>query len=215
MISYILLLLAAAFISYFLGSMSTQAIASVFVFKRNIMRMGRGNLWLSNFMRVYGIGGFLLLLVVELIRDALAVGIGMLLLSIKGHPEAGAAFAGFCLVMGRLWPIFYNLRGSTAVICAIVAGLFTNMPVGAVTAVVAVVTLAVWRYMDLTAVASAAAMIVVSLIVINDDTVMTVAVLTGAAILLRHVGRIKKILLGQTEKLSFRQDLSYKFDEKL
>ena len=62
MIIYWLLLLPTAAVSYLLGSMSTLVLASNFVFHTNLRRLGRGNNWLTNFRRVYGVKGALLLL---------------------------------------------------------------------------------------------------------------------------------------------------------
>ena len=73
MIIYWLLLLPVAAISYLLGSMSTLVLASNFVFHTNLRRLGKGNNWLTNFRRVYGIKGALLLLLVELVKDIIPI----------------------------------------------------------------------------------------------------------------------------------------------
>ena len=43
------LLLLTAFIAYVGGSVSTRRVASRYVFKRDLTKLGRGNTWLSNF----------------------------------------------------------------------------------------------------------------------------------------------------------------------
>ena len=73
MIAYWVLLLITAFFAYTTGSISTQRLASRFVFRRNLRRLGSGNVWLSNFRRIYGIPGFLKLLAVEAVKDLLPV----------------------------------------------------------------------------------------------------------------------------------------------
>ena len=89
---YILLLLITAVIAYGLGSMSTLAIASSFVFKRNLFALGRGNTLISNFRRVYGSVGVVKLLLVELVRDILPILIGGILLGFKGHADEVAQY---------------------------------------------------------------------------------------------------------------------------
>ena len=71
MIVYWLLLLPTALFAYLVGSLDTLVLASNFVFHRNLRRLGDSRVWLSNFYRIYGIPGFVKLLVVELVRDAL------------------------------------------------------------------------------------------------------------------------------------------------
>ena len=70
MIIYWLLMLPVATIAYLLGSMDTLVLSSNFIFRYNLRRLGHGNDWLSNFRRVYGIKGALILLLVEAIRTS-------------------------------------------------------------------------------------------------------------------------------------------------
>ena len=100
MILYWFLLLFTAVIAYGLGSMSTMLIASRYVFRANLNSLGKGNIWISNFRRIYGVWGWIRLLLVEIVKDALPVGLGALLLGFKGHADVGCAFAGFCVVLG-------------------------------------------------------------------------------------------------------------------
>ena len=84
---YYLLLIISAIIAYAFGSLSTLTIASLYVYKKNLRKLGKGNTWFSNFRRIYGLGGLLTLLLVELVKDIVPIIIGGLLLSIKGHGQ--------------------------------------------------------------------------------------------------------------------------------
>ena len=84
---YYLLLIISAIIAYAFGSLSTLTIASLYVYKKNLRKLGKGNTWFSNFRRIYGLGGLLTLLLVELVKDIVPIIIGGLLLSIKGHGD--------------------------------------------------------------------------------------------------------------------------------
>ena len=96
-------------------------LASNFVFHRNLLRLGDQSRWISNFRRLFGISGFFKLLAVEVVKNAIPIAIGSILLGIRGHANVGAAFAGFVLVLGRLWPALYGFRGSNAVFAMIAA----------------------------------------------------------------------------------------------
>ena len=150
---YTVLLIIIAVIAYGIGSMSSVVIASNYVFHVNLRRLGTGSSALSNFRRIYGAKGFVKLLLVELVRDILPILIGGLLMGIKGQTAVGRAFAGFCLVMGRLYPVFYDLKGSHAIICMLVVMAFVNFS-GAL-AVLLFVVLGIWltKYVSLGAVA--------------------------------------------------------------
>ena len=81
MIGYWILLLIIAFIAYNFGSISTLNIASVFVFHRDLHRIGKKSMFISNFRRLFGYTGFLKLLLVELIRDFVPILLGGILMS--------------------------------------------------------------------------------------------------------------------------------------
>ena len=211
---YTVLLIIIAVIAYGIGSMSSVVIASNYVFHVNLRRLGTGSSALSNFRRIYGAKGFVKLLLVELVRDILPILIGGLLMGIKGQAAVGRAFAGFCLVMGRLYPVFYDLKGSHAIICMLVVMTFVNFS-GAL-AVLLFVVLGIWltKYVSLGAVAGAAVMCIASLLLVDDPLVMKLALFAGLAVLVRHIPAVSRMLSGRETKLSFEEDISYKLDNK-
>lgn len=211
---YTVLLIIIAVIAYGIGSMSSVVIASNYVFHVNLRRLGTGSSALSNFRRIYGVKGFVKLLLVELVRDILPILIGGLLMSIKGQTAVGQTFAGFCLVMGRLYPVFYDLKGSHAIICMLVVMTFVNFS-GAL-AVLLFVALGIWltKYVSLGAVAGAAVMCIASLLLVDDPLVMKLALFAGLAVLVRHIPAVSRMLSGRETKLSFEEDISYKLDNK-
>lgn len=214
MIVYGLLLLVTAAVSYTLGSMSTIVLASNFVFHYNLWRLGRGNDWLSNFKRVYGLKGVLLLFLVEAIKDCIPIVIGGLLLGIKGHPETGRTFAGFCLVMGGLWPVFYNLRGGHAVMPLVFTGLFADPSLGVAIAVVFLGVVLLSKYTGLASCAAALAAALASLLIINDRISIILFAVIALVMIVKHIPSLSRITKGREERLSFKEDLSYKFDDK-
>ena len=82
MLLYVLLLSLIAFISYTIGSIGTLRVAGQFVFHRNLSRLGRGNLFISNFRRLFGIKGVIKLALVEIVKDLLPILFGSLILGL-------------------------------------------------------------------------------------------------------------------------------------
>ena len=87
-----ILLLITAFIAYTTGSISTQRVASRYVFHRDLTKLGKGNIWLSNFRRLFGPLGFVKLALVEILKDLIPLLIGALLIAIRGRSDIGIAF---------------------------------------------------------------------------------------------------------------------------
>lgn len=214
MILYWFLLLVIAIVAYGLGSMSTLVIASNFVFRTSLRRLGRGNLFISNFRRIYGAWGAVRLLLVEAVKDSIPILLGALLLGFKGHADVGRAFAGFCLVLGRLYPLFYDFRGSHATLPLIVMGLYISPAIGAVTAVAALAGTFITRYTALGTLIAAFIFAAVAVLMVENDLILKLMVFAVALILFKHIPALSRIAGGREERLSFEEDITYKLDEK-
>ena len=211
---YYFLLIVTAVIAYGIGSLDTITMASLWVFKKNLRKLGRGNKFISNFWRVYKIKGVLKLLAVELVKDIVPIVIGGLLLSIKGHGDIGRIFAGFCLVLGRLWPVFYDLKGSNATLCLIVAAFFIDTSVGIATLIVAAVIIWFVKYLSLGTLAGALIMLLTTVLTADGRLYIFLALFIFAAILIKNIPALIRLRNGEETKLSFEQNLDYKFDQK-
>ncbi len=210
---YWLLLGLTAIIAYLFGSMDTMVLASNFIFRRNLLRLGDHSSWLSNFRRLFGIKGFFKLFVVEIIKDAIPIVIGSLLLGIRGHADVGAAFAGFVLVLGRLFPVFYGFRGSHATVAMIAAGFAAGTSVGAAAMIAAVGVIAVTRYLSLGTVAGAVVLVMVSVLAVDDSLILRLALFTAALVLVKHVPAMIRLMRRTEPRLSLEKDITYKLDE--
>ena len=214
MIGYWILLLITAFIAYCFGSISTLSIASVFVFHRDLHHIGKKNMFFSNFRRLYGWKGAIKLLGVELARDLIPILIGGILLSIKGHADIGRAFAGFCLVLGRLFPCFNRFRGSCATMCLIVSMFCVDLSLGIATAVVALGVSLFSRYLAIGAIAGALVSMLVTVLVVDGSLLRMLVILTAGIVLVKNLPAIRRIANKTEMRMSFEEDISYKFDEK-
>ena len=214
MIVFWLLLLPTALLAYALGSMDSMVLASNFVFRQNLRRLGQGNRWLSNFRRIYGIPGFIKLALVEIIKDLLPILIGGWLLAIKGYAGVGRAFACFCLVLGRLYPVFYGFRGGHAGIPLVIGAFFLDASVGG--AALVLLLLVTWfsRYLSLGAVAAAAVTMMISVLVVDDDLILRLLVFTAGLVLFKHIPALIRIVRGREFRFSLEEDITYKLDER-
>jgi len=211
---YWVLLIIIAVIAYVLGSMSSEVIASNYIFHANLRRLGKGNVGLSNFRRVYGIKGLILLLLVEVLRDLLVILIGGWLLGIKEQVLVGRLFAGFCLIMGRQWPVFYDLRGTHATICLVVTPFCADISIGVITLLIITAVIWVTRYVSLATVAGAFVMVITCVLVLEETLIILLGVCIAAVIFVRHIPAMSRVLNGTETKLSLEEDISYKFDQR-
>lgn len=209
-----ILLLMIAFVAYSTGSVSTLRVASRYVFRRDLTKLGRGNVWLSNFRRIFGFLGFVKLAVVEILKDLLPLLFGALLLAIREKSDLGIAFAGFCLMMGRLWPVFNRYRGCHGCMAMILIGLLIEPSVGVLAAMGVIAGAWIFKSLTLGSLLGALAMAAVSVMVVENRLILILTALICLLVLLRHIPSLRRVLRGEEEKLSLEKDISYKFDEK-
>lgn len=112
-----LLLILTALLSYFLGGLNGAIIASKNLFNRDVRKYGSGNAGLTNFTRVFGFRGAILVVVVDVLKTVIAVLLGRWLLGLVDYPTVGKLFAGFCCMLGHVYPVFYHFHGGKAVLC--------------------------------------------------------------------------------------------------
>ena len=213
MIAYWVLLLITAFFAYTTGSISTMRLASRYVFRRNLRRLGGSDVWISNFRRVFGLWGFGKLLLVELVKDLLPILLGGLLLSLKGHADVGRAFAGFCLLMGRLYPVFNRFKGCHGCVALALAAFCVDSSVGIAAAAVMAAVIWFTRYLSLGAIAGSLVVFITAILVVDMRLVMILALLTAGLVLFRHIPAAVRLVQRREPRLSFQEDITYKLDE--
>ncbi len=211
---YWLFSILTALISYFAGCLKSTVLASNYIFHKNLRRLGSGNVLISNFRRIYGWKGVVKITLTELVLDAFPLVLGALLFRFGDHAIVGASLAGFCLVLGRLYPMTYAFRGSHAIIPLIMMGFFVSPSIGALMLAAAIATLWFSRYYSLTALVCALLLAVTAVLMIDDPLTIKLSLMAGSLILLFHIPSIPRMLRRTEPRLSFEQDISYKFDEK-
>ena len=211
---YWIFLILISILSYCMGSLSTLNIASIFIYRKNLRLLGRGNVWLSNFKRIFGMKGIITLFLVEILKNLLPILIAGWIFSIKEQAELGRAFAGFCVVFGRVYPVFNRFKGSYGSMALIVAAFGVKPSIGAFVLVVFALLMWLKRYISLATAVSAFLFIAVSMVLVENSLVMTLCIFTGALVLIRLVPKLMALSQGREEKLSLEEDISYKFDQK-
>ena len=149
----------------------------------------------------------------EIVKDVIPILIGSLLLGTRGHGNVGAVFAGFVLVLGRLFPVFYGFRGSHATVAMIAAGFAAGTSVGAAAMIAAAAVIAVTRYLSLGTVAGAIVLVMVTVLAVDDSLILRLALFTAALVLVKHVPAMIRLMRRTESRLSLEKDITYKLDE--
>lgn len=211
---YWLFSILTAALAYCFGSLSTLVLASNFSFHTNLKRLGEGNVWLSNFRRVYGVKGILKLALIEIVKDAVPIIIGGWLFSSGDNAVAGRALAAFCLIIGRMYPAIYEFRGGYATAGIVIGAMLISFSLGLAVLVAVVAATLVSRYIAVGSLAGALALGAIAILMIENSVAMRLCIFIALLMFVRTLPALMRIAAKKEPKLSFKEDISYKFDEK-
>ena len=106
--------LLCAVVPYLIGSINPAIIFSRIFFHDDIRTHGSGNAGATNTLRTYGKKMSVAVLGCDILKAVISVGFGWLMM---GH-SIGGAIAGFFVIFGHMFPIYYKFKGGKGVACA-------------------------------------------------------------------------------------------------
>lgn len=111
--------LICGLIGYLLGSVSVSVILSGAIFRSDVRKYGSGNAGATNMARVYGLKGGLFVLLGDIFKAILSMGLAYLFCYLWDKtPDRYANYmsvAGAACLIGHAFPIFFSFRGGKCV----------------------------------------------------------------------------------------------------
>ncbi len=148
-----LLFVLIAILSYGLGALNGAMILSKFVFHKDIRKYGSHNAGYTNFVRVFGAKWGPAVFAVDVLKTAIAVlAGGLIMLIVDGdgtYVTVGRLFAGFCAMLGHMYPVQYQFRGGKGVVCCMATLWLADWRVGLVATGVFVIVVAFSQFVSL------------------------------------------------------------------
>lgn len=217
---FLVSVLLCIIIPYLIGSINPSIILSKKLYKEDIRAYGSGNAGTTNTLRTYGTKMAVLILVLDMLKAALAIFFGIFLLT-RG---VGGAIAAIFVVLGHMFPIYYKFRGGKGVactaICILILSPVTFPIIFAVFILIAVLT----RYVSLASIICAMLFPFLNHVFyveqIEDKTVHTnpgitlAALLIGALVVFMHRENIKRLMEGKESKFSFKKTDKHKVGDE-
>lgn len=195
------LLFLTAIIAYGCGSVNGAIIAARYFFHRDVRDYGSGNAGLTNYYRTFGVIGIIVLILIDVLKSVIAVLIGGALLKISGIKEIGQLFAGFCLILGHVFPIFHHFRCGKGVLCGVTMALLVDWRVGLCCLIAFVIIVVFTRYVSLGSVAAAVLCPIFMWIFGHSGLAGVIALLCALIIVVKHAENIVRLIGGTESKL--------------
>lgn len=190
-------------VSYLLGSISTSIIISKIMLGDDIRNHGSGNAGATNTLRTVGKKAALFVVLGDVLKTVLAILAAKLLL--KDDPTA-VYIAGIGAVLGHNFPLYFGFKGGKGIVVSATSMIFADPAIGTIVAVVAILIMAISRYVSLGSILGAVLFVVLSFILKanNPDFIVFACMLALLAIYM-HKSNIKRLLSGTESKLSFKK----------
>ena len=142
--------------AYLLGNLNGSVCISALVADDDVRKHGSGNAGLTNFFRNYGGANTFLVMLVDLIKTALACYSCALILEPFGFGNEGLMLGAVAVSLGHDFPILLGFRGGKGILCGFTAALVLDWRIALALFVVFAITFAITRYVSLGSVLCAA-----------------------------------------------------------
>ena len=159
---------------------------------------GSGNVGAANVLRTTGAWPGLMVMVLDVGKGAAAVLLAQLTSSGPAMPALGGAAA----VLGHVYPVWLRFHGGKGV--AVAAGAFGVLTPVATAFAALLFVVVVWRtrFVSLASIAATLVLPPVAWLTGASSTVVSAAAATGALIVFRHRGNVRRLLAGTERRVS-------------
>ncbi len=194
-----LYLILTAIIGYCLGSINGAIIAGFFVHHKDVRRYGSRNAGLTNYYRNFGTPGLVVLVLIDVLKAVIAVLIGGALMNKVEAREVGMLFAGFCVILGHMFPALFQFRGGKGVLSGVTMAFLVDWRVGLCCLLTFLILVLFTRYVSLGSVVGSALCPVYLWVFGHEKLSIILGALCALLIVVKHAENIVR-LIGGTER---------------
>ena len=199
----------AAVLGYFIAGFNPAILLSRGFYGKDIREQGSGNPGFTNFKRCFGGKLAWAVLVLDMLKAAIAVvPMGFLFKYVMGEFVVGAAFTGMFCVLGHAYPVIYRFKGGKGFLVALSTLWAVDLRVGAISTLVMIALLLITHYMSMSTVVS----LLISPIFMALLGAPLPAILFVSAFVcftaVRHKENFKRLISGTESKFYFKSQKS-------
>ena len=197
-------ILLAIVLGYFLGNLNGAFIMYRLLTHEDIRKSGSGNAGLTNFMRQFGPGKGIWVLLIDIGKAVAACLIGKALFAPLGMPMEGLMFGALAVSLGHDFPALLGFHGGKGIVCGFSVALCADWRCALIILAVFAICLYFTRYVSLSSILGAAAFCVgFAVLHWQEPLVAVIGVLIGLLAIFMHRANIKRLLSGTEKKATF------------
>ena len=193
-------ILVTVLVGYMLGNLNGAVCISALM-KDDVRAHGSGNAGLTNFIRNYGAGRAVYVLLIDAGKAALACVAGGLLLRQYATFQTGSAIGGLAVMIGHAFPAVLGFKGGKGILSGLFVALMTDWRVALIILAVFAIAYFSTRYVSLGSVLAAIAFAVgFGVLHYKEPVVMICGIAMGAMAVFMHRENIARLLKGEERK---------------
>lgn len=194
-----IMLILAFLAAYLIGSINSAIIVSKIMLHDDIRKYGSGNAGATNALRTLGKKGAIPVVIGDLLKAVIAILFAKLICS---DSSLAVYIAGIGVVLGHNFPIYFGFRGGKGILVSLVAILFADPKIGLISAVSAILIMAITKYVSLGSISGAVIFLVLGLTFRFGDVYFCIfAAIISLLAIIRHKTNIQRLLNGTESKL--------------
>lgn len=187
--------------AYLLGNLNGAVCMSALVANDDVRSHGSGNAGLTNFIRNYGVGSALYVVLIDAGKAVLACLASGLIMRQYDLYQEGLILGGVCVMLGHVFPALLGFKGGKGILSGWFVAWVVDWRIGLLIFVVFALAYAVTQYVSLGSVLGAATFVVCFAIFHNDNLlVMIGGIFIGALAVFMHRSNIVRLIKGQERK---------------
>ena len=202
-----------AVIAYAIGSVNFSVILSKKMAGFDVRERGSGNAGTTNMLRSVGKGAAALTLILDILKGLVAILIAKYIvgnLADAANKAILVQLAGFFVVVGHTFPIFFGFRGGKGVATALGVLLLLNPLIGGICLVFALTVMALTRMVSLGSIMAAVLFPVLTIFIeekyIADGySYILFGISMAALVIFNHRANLKRIYNGTENRVSFKK----------
>ncbi|MDR1692851.1 MAG: glycerol-3-phosphate 1-O-acyltransferase PlsY [Oscillospiraceae bacterium] len=191
--------LLAAVTAYLVGSLNGSLLLSRAFLRDDIRRHGSGNAGATNVLRTYGVKWTVLVSLWDVGKGVLAVWLGQWILpgyGFSSFTRSAVLLAGFCVIAGHVFPVFFGFKGGKGVITACAVFFTLDWQVALISFGVFLLLLLLTRFLSLGSVAAVFTLPILGALFGREWLEIGMYGAVGVLIIILHRENIKRLLRG-------------------
>lgn len=201
----VFLYILAAISGYAVAGMNPAIALSKAIYHKDIRECGSGNPGFTNFKRTFGNKWAWWVLVLDLSKAALAVGLFAFLLSREGVDfQFGAAYTGIFCMLGHAFPLQFRFHGGKGFLVCLSTMYVIDFRVGLIATAVMILLLLTTQYMSLS---TTIAMLLCPILLIPFGASLPVILMAAGCVLfmaIRHKENFNRLIQGKESRFTLK-----------